>query len=207
MSRFTEKAQEALQRAQQIMFSKQHTQLDIEHIFLALLQQRNSLPGQIITRLGGDPQTMVRRLEMALSNMQSYAAGRGNPATGYITLRCNRVLQGAAEEADRLQRRLYLCRAYPPCHRHRAKRRSAQLLQEADIDQEKIYGALRDIRGDRRVTDPNPEERYEALERFSVDLTRLAREEQPRPPRWPRRRNPPRACRSSFAAPRTTLCS
>ena len=60
MSRFTEKAQEALQRAQQIMFAKQHTQLDVEHIFLALLQQRNSLPAQIITKLGGDVHAMTR---------------------------------------------------------------------------------------------------------------------------------------------------
>src|SRR5438105_7631864 len=101
MSRFTEKAQEALQRAQQIMFAKQHTQLDVEHIFLALLQQRNSLPAQIITRLEGDVQTMSRRLETALSNVQGFTASRG-AATGYITLRANRVLQGAAEEADRL---------------------------------------------------------------------------------------------------------
>ncbi|HEY0069693.1 MAG TPA: Clp protease N-terminal domain-containing protein, partial [Chloroflexia bacterium] len=69
MSRFTERAQEALQRAQQIMFAKQHTQLDVEHLFLALLQQRNSLPAQIITRLGGDAQMMTRRLESALNNM------------------------------------------------------------------------------------------------------------------------------------------
>jgi ATP-dependent Clp protease ATP-binding subunit ClpC len=175
MSRFTEKAQEALQRAQQIMFAKQHTQLDIEHIFLALLQGRNSLPAQIITRLGGDPQAMVRRLEMALSNMQSYAAGRGT-ATGYITLRCNRVLQGAAEEADRLNDDFISVEHILLAISSERGGASGKLLQEAEIDQEKIYGALRDIRGDRRVTDANPEERYEALERFSVDLTRLARE-------------------------------
>src|SRR4051794_16442497 len=102
-NRFTERAQEALQRAQQIMFAKQHTQLDVEHIFLALLQQRNSLPAQIITRLEGDVATMTRRVENALNMMPSYGAGRGNStAQGYITLRAQRVLQGAAEEADRL---------------------------------------------------------------------------------------------------------
>src|SRR5829696_1828488 len=101
MSRFTEKAQEALQRAQQIMFAKQHTQLDVEHVFLALLQQRGSLPAQIITRLGGDVQTMTRKLESSLSNTPGFASSRGT-ATGYITLRANRVLQAAAEEADRL---------------------------------------------------------------------------------------------------------
>src|SRR5215216_972511 len=102
MSRFTEKAQEALQKAQQIMFAKQHTQLDIEHVFLALLQQRNSLPAQIITKLGGDPQAMVKDVVQHLSSTLRFSGSRG-VSTGYITLRCNRVLQGAADEADRLQ--------------------------------------------------------------------------------------------------------
>jgi ATP-dependent Clp protease ATP-binding subunit ClpC len=175
MSRFTEKAQEALQRAQQIMFAKQHTQLDVEHIFLALLQQRNSLPAQIITRLGGDVQTMTRRLETALSNMQSFTTSRGT-TTGYITLRANRVLQGAAEEADRLNDDFISTEHILLAIASERGGATGRILLEADIDQEKIYTVLREIRGDRRVTDANPEEHYEALERFSVDLTRAARE-------------------------------
>src|SRR5438067_9484341 len=102
MSRFTEKAQEALQRAQQIMFAKQHTQLDVEHIFLALLQQRNSLPAQIIARLGGDVGSMISRTENVLNSLPSSISYRGARGTNYITLRANRVIQGAAEEAERL---------------------------------------------------------------------------------------------------------
>src|SRR5437868_4149952 len=100
MQRFTERAQDALQRAQQIMMAKQHTQLDVEHIFLALLQQRNSLPSQIIAGAGGDVPKISHRLESALDNMPSYNASLGT-ATGYITLRATHVLQGAAGEADR----------------------------------------------------------------------------------------------------------
>jgi len=177
MSRFTEKAQEALQRAQQIMFAKQHTQLDVEHIFLALLQQRNSLPAQIVTRLGGDVQNMTRRLETALTNMQSFTTSRGT-ATGYITLRANRVLQGAAEEADRLNDDFISTEHILLAIASERGGATGRILIEADIDQEKIYAVLREIRGDRRVTDANPEEHYEALERFSVDLTKAAREGQ-----------------------------
>src|SRR5437762_4278318 len=97
--RFTQRAQEALQRAQQLMFSKQHTQLDVEHIFLALLQQRNSLPAQIITALGGDVESMMERLDKALDNVQSFTSTDRGSATGYIRLRANRVLQLSAEEA------------------------------------------------------------------------------------------------------------
>ncbi|HVF99134.1 MAG TPA: Clp protease N-terminal domain-containing protein, partial [Chloroflexia bacterium] len=175
MSRFTERAQEALQRAQQIMFAKQHTQLDVEHLFLALLQQRNSLPAQIVTKLGGDAQMMTRRLESALNNMQSFAAGRG-VTTGYITLRANRVLQSAVEEADRLNDEFISTEHLFLAIANERGGATGRILQEATIDQEKIYVALREIRGDRRVTDANPEEHYEALERFSVDLTKMARE-------------------------------
>ena len=175
MSRFTEKAQEALQRAQQIMFAKQHTQLDVEHIFLALLQQRGSLPAQIITRLGGDVQTMTRKLDSGLSNTQGFASSRGT-TTGYITLRANRVLQGAAEEADRLNDDFISTEHLLLAIAGERGGVTGRLLMEADIDQEKIYAILREIRGDRRVTDTNPEEHYEALERYSIDLTRAARE-------------------------------
>src|SRR5690242_15564874 len=162
MSRFTEKAQEALQRAQQIMFSRQHTQLDVEHIFLALLQQRNSLPAQIITRLGGDAQAMTRRLESSLNTMQSFTSSRGS-TTGYITLRANRVLQGAAEEADRLNDEYISTEHILLAIASERGGATGRILMESDIDQEKIYTVLREIRGDRRVTDANPEEHYEAL--------------------------------------------
>ena len=175
MSRFTERAQEALQRAQQIMFARQHTQLDVEHIFLALLQQRNSLPAQIITRLGGDVQLMIRRLETALNNMPSFGGARG-VATGYITLRATRVLNGAAEEADRLNDEFISTEHLLLAIANERGGATGRLLEEAGIDQEKIYAVLREIRGDRRVTDANAEEQYEALERYSVDLTRMARE-------------------------------
>src|SRR5918911_1114489 len=101
-NRFTERAQDALQRAQRIMFAKQHTQLDVEHIFLALLQQRNSLPAAIIQRLDGDVETLIHRTEAALYAMPDHRAGRDPTTTGYITLRAQRSLQRAAEEADRL---------------------------------------------------------------------------------------------------------
>src|SRR6059036_2477221 len=101
-NRFTERAQEALQKAQQIMFAKQHTQLDVEHIFLALLQQRNSLPARIITELGGDVASMQESLDEALDSMTNVTGTDSGGRSGYITLRVNRVLQRSAEEADRL---------------------------------------------------------------------------------------------------------
>jgi enamine deaminase RidA (YjgF/YER057c/UK114 family) len=145
MSRFTQKAQDALSRAQQIMFAKQHTQLDVEHIFLALLQQRNSLPAQIITRLGGDVQDIRRKLESALNNMQSFTSTRGT-ATGYITLRANRVLLGATEEADRLNDEYISTEHLLLAIAGERGGATSRLLLESDIDQEKIYAVLQELR-------------------------------------------------------------
>ncbi|HEX8221406.1 MAG TPA: Clp protease N-terminal domain-containing protein [Chloroflexia bacterium] len=149
MSRFTERAQEALQKAQQIMFARQHTQLDLEHMFLALLQQRNSLPAVIISRLGGDVQMMTRRLESALDNMRGFALAQG-VTTGYISLRANRLLQGAVEEADGLgdgfisTEHLFLALV------NERGGASGRILDEAGIDPEKVYTALREIRSNAR---------------------------------------------------------
>jgi enamine deaminase RidA (YjgF/YER057c/UK114 family) len=158
--RFTEQAQDALHRAQQIMFARQHTQMDVEHIFLALLQQRNSLPAQIITRAGGDVQAMTGRVENALNDMPGYKQGRGAAATGYITLRASRVLQGAAEEADHLNDEYISTEHLLIAIAREQGGITARILEEASIDANKIYAALCEIRGDLRVTNSHPEAHY-----------------------------------------------
>src|SRR5204863_6160977 len=107
----------------------------------------------------------------------SFSSARTTVGTGYITLRANRVIQGAAEEAERLSDEFISTEHLLLAIANERGGATAKILQEAGIDQEKIYVALREIRGDRRVTDQNPEERYEALERFSHDLTKMARED------------------------------
>ena len=164
MSRFTEKAQEALQRAQQLMFSKQHTQLDVEHIFLALLQQRNSLPAQIIGRLGGDLQTMTRQLESALNGMQKVSTANRGSATGYITLPASRVLQGAAEEADHLNDEFISTEHLLLAIAGERGGQAGQLLKKADIDQEKIYKLLAEMRGSGELRQPGSRGRHSSLE-------------------------------------------
>jgi reactive intermediate/imine deaminase len=156
MSRFTEKALEALQKAQQIMFTKQHKQLDVEHIFLALLQQESSLPAQIISRLGGDVKMMKSQLESALNAMQNFSTrGRGS-ATGYITLRANGALQGAAEEADRLSDEFISTEHLLLAIAGERGGQTGRILRQADIDQEKIYVVLTEMRGSGEAERPGP---------------------------------------------------
>jgi enamine deaminase RidA (YjgF/YER057c/UK114 family) len=167
MNRFTERAQDALQQAQQIMFRKQHTQLDVEHIFLALLQQHNSLTARVITRLGGDPLAMASLIQRALDDMPDFAAKRGHGTTGYITLRAQRVLQGAAEEADRLDDEFISDGHLLLAVAREGGGLTGKALQEAGIDRNKIMTALHEIRGDSRVTDPNLGEHYPQMAAIS----------------------------------------
>ena len=147
INRFTEDAQEALQRAQQIMYSHQHNMLDVEHIFLALLQQRNSVPTQLIARLGVDVAAMTSRTESALSSIQGFNSTRGT-TTSYITLRANRVLQEAAEEADRLLDEYISTEHLLLAIAVERGGATARILQEAGIDYDKVIGAIGQIRGD-----------------------------------------------------------
>jgi enamine deaminase RidA (YjgF/YER057c/UK114 family) len=149
-----------LQRAQQIMFARQHTQLDVEHVFLALLQQRGSLPAEVITRLGGDVQSMMRKLESGLNNIPGVASGRGT--TGYITLRANRVLQGAAEEADRLKDDFIGTAHLLLSVANEQGGVTGRLLMDAGIDHESIQTVLNELRSDpayAEATDADPRQR------------------------------------------------
>src|SRR5438552_1594809 len=144
-NRFTERGQEALQRAQRIMFAKQHTQLDAEHILLALLQQHNSLPAAIIKRLGGDVETITRRVEMALDSMPNYTAYRGT-TTGYIAPRAQSALVSAAEAADRLNDQFISTEHLLLGIVAQPQDSKVEALQEAGIDYDNVLAALREIR-------------------------------------------------------------
>src|SRR4051812_42357359 len=148
MSRFTEKAQEVLQRAQQIMFSKRQTQLDVEHIFLALLQQRNSLPPQIIAALGSDIENMEGQLEKALDNIPTFTHPTGS-TTGYITLRANRVLTGSAEEADRLHDDFISTEHILLAVASERGGATGQILADASVDRGKVEAVIKQMRASR----------------------------------------------------------
>jgi ATP-dependent Clp protease ATP-binding subunit ClpC len=177
-NRFTQQAQEALQRAQELLSELRHNQLDTEHIFLALLQQPDGLVPKVLEKLGADAEMMRRRLRDALDRAPKVSQTYGGQMQIYLTPRAQRILQGAVEEANRLKdeyigtEHLFLAIA--------AERDgpSARALRDFGVDQEKIYQALQSIRGTQRVTDPNAESKYQVLEKYSRDLTALARAEQ-----------------------------
>ncbi len=176
--RFTTKAQEALAKAQELMLQQNHNQLDTEHIMLALLQQNDGLVPQMLGTLNVDTRQLEQRLEEALRPRPHVSFGQGGQAQYYLTPRAKRVLELAEREAARLKDEYvgteHLLIAISVAEDGDAH----QLLQEAGVDREKVYQALEKVRGSHRVTDPEAESKYRMLERFGLDLTQFARNEQ-----------------------------
>ncbi len=172
--RYTEKAQEAIAWAQRLLQEFQHNQMDVEHLLLALLQQQDGLVPQILQKLGVDPARAIVELQRALQNAPRTQV-RGGPQI-YITPRLKRVFDVAEEEATRLKDDFISVEHLFVAITRERDGDSGRILRELGVDQEKVYRALVEIRGTQRVTDPNAESKYQVLQKYSRDLTELARQ-------------------------------
>jgi len=177
LDRFTERAQEALQRAQEIMVERRHSQLDTEHLLLALVEQPDGLVPQIFRRLNVDPEIVRERVTQVLERFPrggGFYRGSGT-AQVYITPRLKRVLDLAEAEARRLRDEYIGTEHLFIAITSDREGPAARILRDLGIDQEAVYRALAEIRGTQRVTDPRAESRYQVLRKYSRDLTELAR--------------------------------
>src|SRR5579859_2630758 len=171
--KFTEKAQEAIQGALTIAQEHQHGQVEAEHLLLALLRQTDGVPVAILTRLGANPNALRTAAEQALAQTPKVYGQGGEPGIG-ASLR--RALETAQQEAQRLTDEYVSTEHLLLGVAGDRNTGAGRLLAQSGIDREKIYTALQAIRGGQRVTDASPESKYQALERYGRDLTKMARE-------------------------------
>ncbi|MCC6629326.1 MAG: AAA family ATPase, partial [Chloroflexi bacterium] len=177
-NRFTQQAQEALQRSQELLGELRHNQLDTEHVFLALLQQSDGLTSKVLEKLGADVELLRRRVRETLDRAPKVSQTYGGQMQVYVTPRFHRLLQSATEEANRLTDEYIGVEHVLLAIAAEREGPSQRILREFGVDEEKIYQALKAIRGNQRVTDANAESKYQVLEKYSRDLTALARAEQ-----------------------------
>ena len=170
--KFTRQAQEALQRSQELVRNYRHSQWDVEHVLLALVAMDDGLPGRILQELGVDPETVKARLHQSLEAAPKPVAGAQQI---FITPRLQRMLQVSDEEAQRLKDRFISAEHLLVAAAREDSGDSARLFRDLGINQELLYQAMQKLRGAHRVDDPNAEQRYRSLEKYSVDLTELAR--------------------------------
>jgi ATP-dependent Clp protease ATP-binding subunit ClpC len=169
--RFTEQAQEALAASQQLVRQFKHSQWDVEHILLALLQQEKGLVGDIIKELGADIEALKTHVTTSLEKTPQVTY---ETEQIYATPRVAKLLEAAGNEADRLKDEFVGTEHFLIAMSRNEKGEAAKILHDAKINQEKVYNALQKIRGGHRVTDSRAESKYRSLAKYSRDLTELA---------------------------------
>ena len=175
--RFTERAQEAAQRAAEIIQRYGHNQIDTEHILLALIEQPGGVIPQILEILNVSAEALAERIDSALrSTPKANIFGGGGAGQIFITPRVKRIIDLANEEANRLKDEYISTEHIFLAILSERNTPASRILESAGITRERVHEAIQQLRGGQRVTDPQAETRYRSLEKYSRDLTLLARE-------------------------------
>jgi ATP-dependent Clp protease ATP-binding subunit ClpB len=171
LNRFTEKSQEALQSAQRVAARLNHQQIDVEHLLLAMLDQERGLASSLLAKAEVPVEALKLRVHRELEKLPRVTgANSDNPG---ITGRLNRLLSQAEDEAKKMKDEYVSVEhlLLPMCDDSGG---AGKILKEFGVNRTRLMSALQAVRGHQRVTTPNPEATYEALERFGRDLTQLA---------------------------------
>jgi ATP-dependent Clp protease ATP-binding subunit ClpC len=174
--RFTERAQDAAARAYECVQRYGHTQVDTEHLLLALLEQNDGAVPQILDQLSIDVASMQQRVDDELRASPKVAVYGGGVGQIFYTPRIRTVLELAQGEANRLKDEFISTEHMFLAILSERNTPAARILQESGVTRERILDGIKNIRGGQRVTDRQAESRYRTLERFSRDLTQLGRE-------------------------------
>ncbi len=174
--RFTERAQEAAQRAAEIIQRYGHNQIDTEHILLALIEQPGGVIPQILELLNVNPTALSDRLDAALRATPKANIFGGGAGQIFITPRVKRIIDLANEEANRLKDEYISTEHIFLAILTERNTPAARILESAGITRDRVFDTITQIRGGQRVTDPQAETKYRTLEKYSRDLTQLARE-------------------------------
>ena len=163
--RFTERAQEAAQRAAEIIQRYGHNQIDTEHILLALIEQPGGVIPQILENLNISSESLVERLDATLKaspKANIFGSGAGQI---FITPRVKRIIDLANEEASRLKDEYISTEHLFLAILSERNTPASRILESSGLTRDRVYGAVQQLRGGQRVTDPQAETRYRTLEK------------------------------------------
>ena len=173
--RFTERAQDAAARAYEILQRYGHNQVDTEHILLALLEQPEGVIPQILDMLNVEDELIKQRLDDVLRASPKAAVYGGGAGQVFITPRVKRIIDLANEEANSLKDEFISTEHIFLSILSERNTNVARILSEAGVNPDRVHSAIKELRGGQRVTTPQAESRYKILEKYSRDLTKLAR--------------------------------
>ncbi|MHC9540450.1 MAG: ATP-dependent chaperone ClpB [Vulcanimicrobiota bacterium] len=171
--KMTIKAQESLQAAMDIASSNNQQQLEPEHLLMSLLEQNDGVVIPILGKLGANRNILTDSLQDEIKRMPAVHGGGAGQV--YMSPRLNKVLEKAWHEAERLKDEYLSTEHLFIAIADDKDGRASQLLARHGVTPDSIYRVLVDIRGSQRVTDQNPEDKYQALVKYGKNLTDLAR--------------------------------
>ena len=173
MDKFTTKSQEAIQEGQRLAERKGNQQLDAEHLLWALLEDDDGVAVQILKRLGINTKALQKDVDDAVDKFPK-VVGATPLGQIYLSPRLKAVFENAHKNAEHLQDE-YVSVEHLLVALLSIGGTCSEILKRYGASADKVLSSMREIRGAQRVTDPNPEDKYEALKKFSRDLTELAR--------------------------------
>jgi ATP-dependent Clp protease ATP-binding subunit ClpB len=171
MNKFTLKSQEALESAHNLAQEYRHPQVEPEHLLLALVTQEEGIARGILAKLEASPDAVERRVRELLSALPKVIG----QAQVYLSPSLSAILQSAQKEADRLRDEYVTVEHLLLAISQEKSTRASDILASFGVTRDRIYETMVGLRGSRPVTDQDPESKYQALERFTRDLTKLAR--------------------------------
>ncbi|MBI2346060.1 MAG: ATP-dependent chaperone ClpB [Deltaproteobacteria bacterium] len=173
LDKLTLKAQESFQAMQELASRHQHQELQPEHLLTALLQQSEGTPAAVVQKIGAPMSGMLADAEAALANLPKVTGA----ALGslYLSQALKQVLDAAFKEAQDLHDE-YVSTEHFLLAIAGSTGSAAEVCKRHGVTHTAILKVLKEIRGPHRVTDPDPEGKYRALERYGRDLTEIARQ-------------------------------
>jgi ATP-dependent Clp protease ATP-binding subunit ClpB len=171
LNRFTEKAQQALAGAQKLAARMNHQQIDVEHVLLALLDQENGLTPAILNKAGVSVDALTVKLQRELEKLPR-VTGDAEPR---LMQRLVKLTDAAEREAQKLKDE-YVSVEHLLLAMIDDSGAAGKALKEFGVTRDRLLKTLQEVRGSQRVTSQNPEETYQALEKYGRDLTQLARQ-------------------------------
>ena len=172
IDKFTEKAQDAIAKAEASLAHFEHNELDAEHILLALLKQENGLVPQILKEIGADPNQVIEHTRVALADRPKVSGAQGQV---YLSSRARQVLSHAEKEASRFKDEFISTECLLLGILGLKDGDAPGIFKHFGINRDRVLDGLRKIRGSARVTDQFAEERYQPLEKYGRDITKLAK--------------------------------
>jgi len=174
--KLTQKSLEALQSAQGLAVRHGHTEVDTDHLLLALVKQQGGIVSRLLDEMGVRPDVAERTLTRQLEKRPRVSGPGIDPNKVYVTRSLSEALVRAEEEAKALQDEYVSVEHLVLAMLADAKNPAGKVLADLGLDRDRFLAALVEVRGNQRVTSPTPEASYDALEKYGTDLVKLAKD-------------------------------